>query len=241
MSTTLTYAGFLVLFVVAPIVGLAAASRWQGRLLLREGLVPTALMVAVALAYTTPWDNYLIGQGVWWYGPGAVALTIGLAPLEEYLFMAFQPVLAALWFYTLRWPLVHPDGELSGRVRLAGTAGWLAASALGVWFLTAQSTYYLGAILAWACPVLALQWAVGGHYLWAVRRSLAPVVALPVAYLWAVDWYAIRLGIWTISDEHTTGTGLFGLPVEEMVFFLVTTLLVVQGIVLYHWVVDRWR
>ncbi|WP_435319894.1 lycopene cyclase domain-containing protein [Haloarchaeobius sp. TZWSO28] len=241
MSTTLTYAAFLALFVVAPIFGLSVAAQRQVFPLPREGLLPTGLMVVAALAYTTPWDNYLIGQGVWWYGPGTVALTVGLAPLEEYLFMAFQPVLAALWFYTLRWPLVHPERPLHGRARLVGTVGWLFVSALGIWFLTDSSTYYLGAILAWACPVVALQWAVGGHYLWAARRSLAPVVVLPVAYLWAVDWYAIELGIWTISPDYTTGIGLFGLPVEEMVFFLVTTLLVVQGIVLYHWVVDRWR
>ncbi|WP_267641296.1 lycopene cyclase domain-containing protein [Haloarchaeobius amylolyticus] len=240
MTTTLTYAAFLLLFVVAPIFGLSVASWRRGLPLPREGLVPTVLMVVVALAYTTPWDNYLIGQGVWWYGQGAVVLTIGLAPLEEYLFMAFQPVLAALWFYTLRWPPVHPEEPLPRRARLVGTVGWLVLAALGAAALTVPSTYYLGAILAWAAPVLALQWAVGGHYLWAARRDLAPVVAFPVAYLWAVDWYAIRLGIWTISPDHTTGLGLFGLPVEEMLFFLVTTLLVVQGIVLYHWVVDRW-
>ena len=51
---------------------------------------------------------------------------------------------------------------------------------------------------------------------------------------------SISLGLWTISPETTVGIAPFGLPIEEAVFFLVTNLLVVQGLVLYWWLVDWW-
>ena len=46
------------------------------------------------------------------------------------------------------------------------------------------------------------------------------------------DRLAIGLGIWEISPQYTTGWHLFGLPIEEAVFFLITNLMVVQGLAL---------
>jgi lycopene cyclase domain-containing protein len=64
---------------------------------------------------------------------------------------------------------------------------------------------------------------------------------VPTAYLWAIDWLALRNGIWTLAPAYTTGWTLFGLPVEEATFFLATNLFVVQGLLLYDWVLDRWE
>ena len=49
-------------------------------------------------------------------------------------------------------------------------------------------------------------------------------------YLWFADRTAIKLGIWTIAPETSFGLSFFGLPIEEAVFFLMTNLLVVQGV-----------
>ena len=76
-------------------------------------------------------------------------------------------------------------------------------------------------------------WGIGGHIVWA-RRRLVLVTVVPVSlYLWAADWFAItQAGIWTITDATRTGAELFRLPVEEALFFVVTTLLVAQGLVM---------
>jgi len=100
---------------------------------------------------------------------------------------------------------------------------------------------YLGAILVWAAPIVALQWAVGGSYLRRTWRTWGVAVAVPTLYLWAVDRIAIGIGIWIISDELSSGFELLGLPVEEAVFFLITNLLVVYGLVLFEWVMARWN
>jgi lycopene cyclase domain-containing protein len=107
--------------------------------------------------------------------------------------------------------------------------------------LRSEGGLYLGLILAWAAPVLALQWAYGGHVLWAARRSLLLGVAVPTLYLWVTDRLALGFGIWFISERYTTGFGVLGMPVEEAVFFAITTLMVVQGLLLFLWVCERLR
>ncbi|HEY9846209.1 MAG TPA: lycopene cyclase domain-containing protein, partial [Candidatus Caenarcaniphilales bacterium] len=93
-----------------------------------------------------------------------------------------------------------------------------------------DATVYLGLILVWAGPVLALQWVVGAAQLWAAKRIWLMGILVPTLYLWLADRIAIAQGIWSISEEYTTGLHLFGLPIEEATFFLITNLMVVQGL-----------
>ena len=51
------------------------------------------------------------------------------------------------------------------------------------------------------------------------RRWLAALV--PVFLVFSPDWVAIRRGHWTYSPRYTTGIELLGLPLEELVFFVV--------------------
>jgi len=218
--------------------------------------VGVALIAAIALVYTTPWDNYLIGRGVWRYGDGRTALHLQWAPIGEYLFFALQPLLTAAWFGQVRlrdgWtepgPLSRSDGRrrldiagLATTPRLLGAGAGVVVGLLGAGLLSTRSTFYLGAILAWGGPVLAIQWGVGAPQLWHGRRALAVGVAVPTAYLWAIDRLALAAGIWELSAAHTVGVAPFGLPIEEMVFFLVTNVFVVQGLLLYQWVMDGWQ
>ncbi|GAB6860578.1 lycopene cyclase domain-containing protein [Haloplanus litoreus] len=198
-----------------------------------------AIITVVALVYTTPWDNYLIAAGVWSYGEGSTLATLGYAPVEEYLFILVQPWLTALWLSHLSLPSEWPPVRGPIRTRLAALA-LAAILGAGGWQLLARSeTFYLGAILAWAAPVLALQWVVGAPQLWARRRLVTLGTLVPTTYLCVADRVAIEYGIWILSERYTTGLTVAGLPVEEATFFLVTNLFVVQGLVLYRWVVSR--
>jgi len=236
----LTYGQFLAVFVAPPLVALAVLRvRGPPRASERWSLAGVGVLLVLALMYTTPWDNYLVGRGVWTYGDGRVVATLWLAPLEEYAFVAMQTVVAGLWAQRVA---AAADASFVPRVRNAavGVAAGLGVATAGVLALGTAATFYLGAILAWAGPVLALQWAVGWRYLWARRRSFAVAVGAPTLYFAAVDRIALADGVWALSSEHTTGIAVAGLPVEEGLFFLVTTLFVVQGLLLYDWVVARW-
>lgn len=226
----MTYLGFHAVFILPPLLVLARVHRrrttpvhpYAGRYL--------AVMAAIALVYTTPWDNYLVWRGVWAYGPERVIGVIGYVPVEEYLFFILQPLLAGLWLFALLPRSPEPSGASA---RWLGAAVYAAAALAGAFLLRHRSGTYLGLILAWAGPVLAAQWGYAGREIWARRRPWALGVAVPTLYLWMADTVALGSGIWRISEAHTLGPSLGPLPLEEAVFFLVTNLLVVQGLLLF--------
>lgn len=229
------YVLFHVVFLVPPITTLL--------LIVRKRTTPAhassgiALLAGIALVYTIPWDNYLIAHGVWRYMPSAVVGRIGYTPVSEYAFFVLQPVLTGLWFHTLG-ARIDSTVSTSFSIRVAGSVVWLVVAVFGGLLLTADSGYYLGAILLWASPVLALQWGVGGPALVRHRQLITVAVLVPTLYLWIADRIAIAAGLWELSPVFTTGrtVPVLGLPIEEAAFFLVTNLLVVQGLVLFHWV-----
>lgn len=242
-GSSMTYAQFHVGFTL-PWLAVLAWDAWRGRgdpRATRAGGPALALLVVVALAYTFPWDRHLIAEGVWGYPDGRVVATLAGVPVEEVAFFAIQTLASGLAVLALRRRLPPPPSSSVPRPHVrARAAAWraapaaaaLAGAAAGLLLLPTDPGTYLGLILVWALPVLALQWAFGGDLLWARRRVFALGVALPTAWLWVADRLAIGWSIWWISPERTLGWAPFGLPVEEAVFFLATNLLVAGGVLL---------
>lgn len=231
----MSYFVFHLIFTLPPILLLALLQRQPlAGIGGQRAWLALPLIALMALVYTTPWDNYLIWRNVWHYGSDRVVGTIGYVPIEEYLFFLLQPIFTGLWLY---WLLAHKGDpipqEHSPMVRTIGTVFWVVLSLAGALMLQWNPGVYLGLILVWAGPILALQWVVGGTHLWATRHTWFNATLVPTLYLWLADRIAIGQGIWSISDKYTTGLHLFGLPFEEATFFLVTNLLVVQGLLLF--------
>ncbi|MDZ7687873.1 MAG: lycopene cyclase domain-containing protein [Halobacteriales archaeon] len=234
------YLTFHLLFTV-PLFGILAAVYLHEHHSLNDSSPLGAVVVAViALIYTTPWDRYMIRRGVWWYGEGQVFVRFFDIPLGEYLFFVLQPVVVSLWLYVILGRVeTRPSGRWTPRYVLAVVA--VGVTAVGWLWAQGTGAFYIGMILVWAGPVLVLQWAYGGHYLVRNVRVVAAAVVPPTLYFASADRFAIENGIWVISDELTTGIDVLGLPVEEGAFFLVTNLLVVQGVVLFRWTLSEWR
>jgi lycopene cyclase domain-containing protein len=235
-----TYLQFHTVAMLPPIAALAVLSWVRPSIHDRRQAVSGLVIIAtLAFLYTIPWDNFLIRRGVWVYGENVVWGRLWAVPVGEALFFVLQPLLTALWLYRLPF---STTGSLAVSVRQRAT-GVLAGVGVGVGgglLLLGESTFYLGAILAWTGPILAIQWGFGWTQLWKNRRVVTLAVGLPTLYLWVVDWTAISLGLWTISPQYSIGIAPFGFPIEEAVFFLVTNLFVVQGLILYSWLLDRW-
>jgi lycopene cyclase domain-containing protein len=240
----MTYFGFHLVFIL-PLIGvLLYLVRQQGTLPYPRAGLGLLLICAIALVYTTPWDNYLVAQEIWTYDEGRILeqLRIGYVPLEEYLFFVLQPILTTgfLFFFAQRRADVcreaAADPTRQWGPRLAGGILFLGVAAAGCEMLRrpAADDTYLGLILAWAAPVLAFQAFFGMDRILRFRTHLVPALVGSTAYLWLVDSIAITWQIWHITETTSTGYHLFALPVEEAVFFLVTNLLVLFGLILLY-------
>lgn len=240
----MTYFGVLARFIIPPLIVLVTLTTYDVWRSARRGesirwmpYVAVLVHVLIALLYTTPWDNYLVATGVWWYDPALVTgLRLGYVPIEEYTFFVVQTLMTGLWVISLiRWGL-RPNRQPGGR---GGARLWLSAGLAVVWLVFVgvliagwQPGRYLALILVWAIPPLFVQTVFGGDILLANWRLLAAAIIPPTLYLWLVDALAIGSGTWTINPADITDLKLGPLPVEEMTFFLVTNLLITFGITL---------
>jgi lycopene cyclase domain-containing protein len=238
-----TYAQFHLVFILPVLLLCGVASIRALRSFGPAAPLGILALTVVAVAYTTPWDAYLVREAVWWYGPDRVLATVFGVPVEEYAFFVLQTVLMGLVTILAldrARPLDHVDHEPSDpdpvaalRIRVLGVAVLLLVTGLGIVSLASESTRYLGLILSWSAPILALIWGFGGDRLWNLRWVLAPPVTAVTVYLWVADRFAIADGIWLISERFTVGIAPAGLPVEEALFFLVTNLMVAWGLTLF--------
>jgi len=234
----MTYLAFLLWFIVPMIIFLMIFNNLIRRMTRTEwGAIFT--LMALAFTYATPWDNLLVALEIWTYAPGAVIAVIGYVPIEEYTFFLLQPLMTGLWTVMVmnqhkpKWESSH------NTARWWGVGISLGITAIGFMMLIAGDQWlYLGLILSWAAPVSALHWGVGGQYLWRNRHLLLTAILPPSIYLALVDRYAIVTGIWEIMPATSTGILIADLPIEEGLFFFITNILVVQGVVLYVWVFE---
>ncbi len=240
----MTYLQFHYLWTFPLLIGLLLWAYFKMRNLKTIWRTGILVHILLALTYTTPWDNFLIARSVWTYPADRVVGVWGYVPYEEYLFFVLQTVICALSLY-LAWFVSKRsfDGDLylventmssSKRARLLGGVFFLLITVLSVWGLFYDSSFYLSLIFVWASPVFALQWFVGGDSLWRERRMAGTVLLLNSGYFWVADAFALKQGIWSISEQYTLGWQVAGLPLEEALFFMVTSLLVIQGLTLLH-------
>ena len=242
----MTYFGFLLRFLVIPILVFLAITCWDNRRNkqvngFRNGgavWLGIAVHVLLAVVYTTPWDNYLVATGVWYYNPDLVTgILLGYVPLEEYIFFVLETILAGLWWWFLAHRLSIPATKFRPN-KLPGHGStcvllplWLVSTYL--FFFGSVEWTYLSIILFWALPPIIIQVLFGADILWHYRKLVFPSIFAPGLYLSLMDIVALPDTTWSISPDQTKGILFFGiLPLEEMVFFFVTNILIGFGMTL---------
>jgi lycopene cyclase domain-containing protein len=244
----MSYFAFLLVFVLPPILILGLiiwkddkrpASGFHG------GQVGLAILahVVLALVYTTPWDNYLVATGVWSYNPALVTgLVLGYVPIEEYTFFILETVLSGLWWWFLARRLDGSSRSPAGQsFRPKPLLVYLSALLVSVaWFFFTYQFFlgpaawnYLGIIFFWALPALLPQLLFGADLLWHYRKLVFWGIFAPGLYLSLADIVALKATTWAISPAQTIGIRFFEiLPLEEVVFFLITNALIGFGMTL---------
>ncbi len=241
----MTYFAFLIYFLFIPI-GIMLAVTWFDNRANRptpgfdskKVWLIIGVHVALALIYTTPWDNYLVATGVWYYNPALVTgITFGYVPIEEYTFFVVETVLTGLWWWFLARRLTPPQGAFqpSARGRWISFSVLFAAWAFFTWqfFLGTESWNYLGIIFFWALPAIFPQFLFGADLLWHYRKLVFWVIVPMGTYLSLMDIVALTNTTWNIAKDQTLGINFFGiLPIEEVAFFFITNVLIGFGMTL---------
>lgn len=191
----------------------------------------------LAVLYTTPWDNYIIYHKAWWYRKDAVIGTIGYVPIEEYLFFIIQTIFTTLWAsFCSRWTLNSLYLKNTNRTQfyvirysmisimaIAMYIGWTNA-------IPATKTFYMGSIVWWIMFVVIALWFLSGPYVCKRYKATLISVIVPSAYLCYVDVIALRARVWHINEATSLEIFLINdLPLEEIVFFFLTNILVAIG------------
>src|ERR1044071_7685080 len=254
----MTYFGFLLRFLVFPILLFLVITYWDNRgskhtLGFQNGRAVWAgigIHVLLAVIYTTPWDNYLVATNVWYYNPMLVTgLVIGYVPVEEYTFFVLETLLSGLWWWFLARRLSlrldyagpPPNTIKSNEFKPRKLPVYLSTCLLALLWLffsylfffgDAQWTY-LSIILFWAFPPIFVQLLFGADILWHNRKLVFWAMIVPATYLSIMDMIALKETTWSISTSQTTRILFFGiLPLEEVVFFFITNMLITFGMTL---------
>ncbi len=120
----MSYLQFHVVFTIPALIIMRAI---QPRIVLsdrRKANLSVGVIAVIAFLYTTPWDNFLVANNIWYYGTDRVIGIIGHVPFEEYAFFLIQTFITGLWTF---WLLHRPkaqwfEGPASLAARINGTA-----------------------------------------------------------------------------------------------------------------------
>lgn len=96
-----------------------------------------------------------------------------------------------------------------------------------------MNTNYLFHLLVWMLPVALIQWALGWRIFLRNLRAILIPTAVIGTYFTLADSIAIKQGIWRFDRNQILGLHLGTVPVEEVIFFFLTSLLVAQSLVLF--------
>ena len=92
---------------------------------------------------------------------------------------------------------------------------------------------YMIHLVGWSAPIFAAQWLLAHR---AFRRNLGAVfwpALIGGTYFSVIDSVAVRAGIWFFDPRQILGIFLGPLPLEEVLFFFLTSWLVSQSLVMF--------
>lgn len=199
----------------------------------------------VAVIYcVTGWDRILYQTGI--YTCSSTFFTLLSIPIEEWVWCVDHTFLAGLWVMGIWQSRPVPQKRRSAHIGFRAAAAFvcLVIAYYGYTLkIQDKSQFYLGLTFQHIFPVLAIQFVMSGHlHLQCLRECILGVLG-PSIYVVMVDVYAVIKGIWQSSDNFTTGIEVFGIKIEYIVVYTLTSSLASQAMVgfirlgeVYHYV-----
>ncbi|MCJ8275385.1 MAG: lycopene cyclase domain-containing protein [Bdellovibrionales bacterium] len=234
----MTYLLFHCLFTIPLFVFLVLFTKRVQVSFDKKSLYGMLTLIFLAVSYTTPWDSYLIKNTIWDYPPERVIGTFLYIPFEEYFFFVIQTIIGCLFTFHMIRTFSSKNRQPSfGSKTFFALVSLLLLTVitLSIPKVSYENAYrYIRLILAWASPIILLQWVIGFKTLWNYRQVYAVALTTLSLYFCVADWIAVKNGIWFFPKGQITEIAFFThLPLEEALFFLCTNIMVVQGFILF--------
>ena len=209
---------------------------------LKQVMLWSFILCVVANAYTVPWDNFMIAKGVWSYdNDRIIPIHFGYCPYEEYAFFTLETLIVVgiwLFYFPSRKSFCKFPEKFQGMPGHESMFGTVCAALLlffsfAITWIQKHALLYLGYLFVWAIPILLLQWICGWRALLAHWDKIMPVIGFSSFCLCLVNRWGIRHGIWKINDDNIVPLARNqDMPLEEGLFYVLTTTMCVFGITL---------
>ncbi|HRE41535.1 MAG TPA: lycopene cyclase domain-containing protein [Ignavibacteria bacterium] len=232
----MTYIEFLIFFLIIPILFFLVILRKYITKPYIIVLISTSLIAFIATSF---WDNYAVYSNIWMFPPEkTLGIYFWYVPLEEYCFFFLQTYLTGLlqYFILFKYKKLNINNinlnSFTTVVFCLIILNFSVVSQEEIIKLPFGKFNYIFHLFSWAGFFILIQFIAG----WKKIINNIKIVILPVLimtlYFAAVDSIAIGNGIWYFDPEQTLGFKIGNVPLEEILFFFCTNLLVTECIVL---------
>ena len=191
------------------------------------------VVAVVAVVYcVSGWDQILYQTGV--YTCSNTFMTLLHIPIEEWVWCVDHTFLAGLWVMSI-WhsrPISQTSCSSHVGFRAVAAVACLAVAYYGYMLkIQDKSQFYIGLTLQHIFPILAIQFVMSGHIYFQCPHECLLGILGPSVYVIIVDVYAVVKGIWMSADEFTTGIKVFGIKMEYIVVYTLTSSMASQAMV----------
>ncbi len=204
------------------------------------GLLVVSAVSCVVVVFTFPWDNWAVARKVWDFPDGQVWFRIQHLPVEEVFFFVVQTfhvgLLVCAWL-AFFGPYPNTDADFSpvstALLGILGAAWILLWFVAKKWLRSRRTSTYAVHLAYWFAPILIAQWI----FAWPILAPRLDALLIPAAIVGTIltmaDVWAIRRGIWFFDETQVSGIRVGAiLPIEEMCFFYITSVLVAQSVII---------
>lgn len=226
----MTYLSFLFLFTIIPSVMLIIFL-WKT---LEWDYLKVLLFVSlIAFSATSLWDNYAVYSGIWYFPQEkTTGIKLFYVPIEEYMFFFLQTYTTGLM--QLLYMRIYKRIKVKNR---NFTTMFFSIPFIILFQEIVKLPFgkmnYLFHLLGWAGLFILIQYLFGRKKIFKYKDFIFFPSIIMTIYFSIADSISIGKGIWGFDPEQTIGTRIFNIPLEEIIFFLCTNLLVTEAMILF--------
>lgn len=223
----MTYIEFLLIFTVIPIIILVFLLKKYLDAVYVKWLIIVSI---IAFTATAGWDNYAVYSGIWHF-PEDKTLGIKLfyVPVEEYMFFFLQTFTTGL----VQLIFIKRNIKINIKNLSFVLTPLLLFQSNEIMKLPFGNFNYLFHLFLWGGFFILVQIIAGRKK---IPRNISLIIIpslIMTLYFSIADSVSIGQGIWDFDPLQTTGIRIFNIPLEEILFFLVTNILITEAMILF--------